>query len=169
MVSPIDDVLPEHVFHFQDGKEAHNLKDLRDVMNELTDEVLAEHLDAENNDFANWIEFVYKNKALADDMRKLSDVKQMIELIDTELGKYGGVQPQDNPVPQKKSIFSRPITPSHPPQTISVPGEGDFHTVSTEEAHKFIVKELIWGFVFGLIVGVVLIMGLLYFQVIGMF
>jgi len=167
MVSPTDNVAPEHVFHFQDGKEAHNLKDLRDVMGDLSDEVLAEHLDDENNDFANWIEFVYKNKELAEDVRKLSDVKQMIEVIDAELGKYGGEKLHDQAVPQKKSIFSDPGKYSHVPQTIKVPGEGDYHTVSTEDHHKFIVKEMIWGFILGFIVGMVLILALLHFQLIG--
>lgn len=166
MVSPMTNVLPEHVFHFQDGKEAHNLKDLRDVMNSLSEEVLAEHLDTENNDFANWIEFVYQNKDLAKDLRKLSDIKDMIEVIDAELGRYGGEKAEDNPVPQKKSIFSDPGKYSDIPQTIRVPGEDDFHTVSAEATHKFIVKELIWGFVFGLIVGVVLVLSLLRFSLI---
>ncbi|MBN1274809.1 hypothetical protein JXA12_00745 [Candidatus Woesearchaeota archaeon] len=168
MADPTTNVAPEHVFHFHDGKKAHNLQDLRDAIASANEESFAHHVDDENNDFANWAEFVYKNPELAEDLREAADRKRILEVLDAELGRYGGDEAPDDPVPEPeepdhrkpaKQLHEDPFNPTHPPQSIEHDGEV-LHTVSTEAVHHFITKEFVWGLVAGILMGLV-IMGVL--------
>jgi hypothetical protein len=153
----------EHIFHFRDGDQAHNLQDLRDVINTMPIDEYEHHVDQFNNDFANWVEFVYKDPSLASDLRTVTSQKQAIEVLDAELGRYDQLAALNNPVApiislsnQSKQLFEEPVKPTSPPQII-VSHEGELHpSVSTEAVHKFIVKEFLYGLVMGLIIGLVL-------------
>lgn len=166
MNDPIKNVNTEHVFHFEDGKKAHNLKDLRDCIDGMTQSSFSAHVDDANNDFANWVEFVYKKKAVAEDLRKVSSPKESVEILDAELGKYGLPGLEDVPVPDEEK--PKPKTAmdrvTKPPQSITHNGT-TLHTVSTEDTHKFIVKEFIWGLVAGLLAGILLFASMLYFGI----
>ena len=70
MADPFKDVPVEHIFHFSDGKKAHNLHALREAIASMDESTYASHVDEQNNDFANWVEFVYKSKPLADESRR---------------------------------------------------------------------------------------------------
>ena len=164
MADPNENVAPEHVFHFKDGKKAHNLKDLRDAIARMDDATFDHHVEDDNNDFANWVEFVYKNDALAKDLKKVSGRKAMLEVLDAELGEYGGKEPEDEPVEDPNEAFSG--KPSEPPQTMETHDGQQVQTVSTQAPHKFIVKEFFWGFLVGLLVGIILIASLIYFEAI---
>ncbi|MBW2983213.1 hypothetical protein KY327_02825 [Candidatus Woesearchaeota archaeon] len=163
MPDTTDNVAPEHVFHFKDGKKAHNLHDLKDVIRKMDDDTFNHHVDEDNNDFANWVEFVYKNESLAKDLQKVSDKKRMAEVIESELGEYGGEKPADEPVEDPNELFSG--KPSKPPQTLDTHDGKQVHTISTQATHKFIVKEFFWGFIVGLLAGILLIASLLHFGV----
>jgi hypothetical protein len=161
-------VAPEHVFHFMDGKKAHNLHDLRDAINSMKDDVFAHHVDDANNDFANWVEFVYKNDALAVDLRQVKKASRMVELIDAELGKFSGENIDDEPVPEPeppKQLHEDPVELSKPPQTMVTHDGKVVHAISTDAPHKFIVKEFFWGMLAGLLLGIVLMASLMYFGV----
>ncbi len=88
VINPYDNVAEEHVFHFRDGKKAHNLMDLRNVIEKMPLDEFNHHVDEFNNDFANWVEFVYKNPELANDLRKVTTRREILEILDVELGKY---------------------------------------------------------------------------------
>lgn len=181
MTDPEAKVAPEHVFHFKDGKKAHNLKDLRDAIKSMGDDMFMHHVDDTNNDFANWIEFVYKNADLADDLRKVAKQARMVELLDAELGLFGGKPPADNPVeedapaPEEKAPVTKeqrpkqlhedPIQLSDPPQTIETHDGKSIHSISTDAPHTFIIKEFFWGMVAGLLLGILLFASLMYFGV----
>lgn len=164
MTDPTENVAPEHVFHFKDGKKAHNLHDLKDAIRNMDDDTFSHHVDEDNNDFANWVEFVYKNEALAKDLDKVSTRKAMAEVLEAELGAYGGDEPADEPVEDPNELFSG--KPSQPPQTIDTHDGKQVHTISTQAPHKFIVKEFVWGFIVGILAGIILIASLLYFEAI---
>ncbi len=87
-LDPLDNVAEEHIFHFRDGRQAHNLQDLKEAIEEMPLDEFNHHVDEFNNDFANWIEFVYQNSALANDLRKLTSRKEILNVLNVELGKY---------------------------------------------------------------------------------
>lgn len=184
-MADIDESVPtEHVFHFRDGKKAHNLKDLRDALEVMSADEFAHHVDDANNDFANWVEFVYRNPSLASDLRKANTDAHMVEIIDVELGRYGGQGIDDEPVPEplaahskhfdvqpqevdpKKQLFEKPITLTHPPQVITTHTGEQIATISTEAAHKFIIKEMVLGFFAGLMLGIIFMGTLAFYGVI---
>ena len=152
--NPYENVPEEHIFHFRDGDQAHNLEDLRNVINDMSDDEFTHHVDPVNNDFANWVEFVYKKPEVAGDMRKVTTQKQTIEVLDAEIGKYSS---NDMLAPEKpKQRHEDPITPTPPPQTIVThDGEVEQH-VSTVATHRFLVKEFFGGLILGLIAGFLL-------------
>jgi hypothetical protein len=140
-MDPNQSVAPEHVFHFRDGKKAHNLNDLKEVLQTQSDDEFNHHVDANNNDYANWVEYVYKDKTLADELRKMMTRTQMLEKLGENMA---------------EQLYAKPIKPTTPPQIMEKP-DGTLHpTVSTEHVHKFIVKEFLWGALLGLVVGFIL-------------
>lgn len=178
MTDPEKNVSPEHVFHFKNGKKAHNLKDLRDAIKNMGDDMFMHHVNDTNNDFANWIEFVYKKADLADDLRKVTKQSRMVELLNVELGDFGGEVPIDEPMEEPqlpvtppatkelpKQLHEDPIKLSEVPQTIETTDGKFVHSVSTEAPHKFIIKEFFWGVITGLLMGIILIASLMYFGV----
>lgn len=176
MVDNDKKVAAEHVFHFKDGKKAHNIKDLRNVIDKMQDDIFSHHVDDVNNDFANWIEFVYKKPDLADDLRKVNTQKRMVELLDVELGSYGGESFADEPVeeeivsmPEKealekveppKQLHEDPVKLSEVPQTIDDVSGEKVHSISTKAPHTFIIKEFFYGVITGILLGII-IMGVL--------
>lgn len=176
VVNPYQDVPVEHIFHFRDGKKAHNLAALRAALVSMSADEYGHHVDESNNDFANWVEFVYKNKPLADDLRLVSSPKAAVEVLDAELGKYGGDRPADQEVEdleapqpagvqkQSRQLFE-PGAQTVPPQVIRTAEGANVATVSTHAVHHFIVKEWVWGFTLGLLLGFVLAASLFHFGV----
>lgn len=176
MADPFKDVPVEHIFHFSDGKKAHNLHSLRDAIAGMDESTFASHVDEQNNDFANWVEFVYKSKPLGDDLRLVSSAQATVEVLDAELGAYGGskdyvdneVPDLDLPTPSQKEN-KEPKGPfeggdhSQPPQVINTIDGKQTPSVSTHAVHHFIVKEWAWGFVLGLLLGFVLAASLFHF------
>jgi len=163
MVDPNKEVTQEHIFHFRDGSQAHSVADLKEVLETMPMDEFNHHVDEFNNDFANWVEFIYKDDGLANDLRKVTSQKQTIEILEIELGKYVGKKETTEikeSVEKKSGLYEDPIKPTTPPQSISMPNGDVHHTISTEAAHHFIVKEFIYGAIAGILVGI-LLMGML--------
>ena len=161
-------VAPEHVFHFQDGQKAHNLHALHQALETMSEETYQHHVDVDNNDFANWVEFVYRNKPLADDLRKAPSQKAMLEVLDGELGKYSGEQVADEPVDDPAWLFSKPAKLSDPPQSLVTADGKVVHSISTEAPHTFVIKEFLWGLLAGALLGFIVFASLLYLGVFGL-
>ena len=49
----LDDVPEEYVFQCHDGRVLHNMQELADALNTMTDETYAFHVTTEKNDFTN--------------------------------------------------------------------------------------------------------------------
>lgn len=142
---PLKNVATEHIFHFNDGKKAHNLKDLYDAIKAMSNDAFLSHVTKENNDFANWAEYVYNDQTMADDLKKVTSQKQTLEVIGAAIGRY---ILEDNK-PEAKQPFESPASVSGPSQTITNPDGSITPTISTHAPHKFILKEFLYGTIFG--------------------
>ena len=65
------DVPAEYVFYLNDGRILHNLIELRDIFNSMSDELYAFHVNSEKNDFCNWVNDIIHDVILAKDLRKV--------------------------------------------------------------------------------------------------
>ena len=69
----------EFVLH--NGRVLKNLHELANALLSMDDGTFAHHLTKEKNDFASWIEHVFKNHLLADQVRGAKDRKEMARII----------------------------------------------------------------------------------------
>jgi len=60
----------EHCFYLQDGRKLRTVYHLIDELETMTDDVFRHHVNEFRNDFANWVEHVFDDKALAEEMRE---------------------------------------------------------------------------------------------------
>ena len=75
-------VKPEKYFYLEDGGVFKNIKELALRLDEVSDEVFRSHVNESKNDFANWVEHVFKEKELAEKLRGILDKKDFqIELL----------------------------------------------------------------------------------------
>ena len=76
-------------FHLQDGRVLKNVKELLEALQGMSDEVFNHHVNAERNDFANWVRDVFGAKPLATQMKRVktkdSTVKKIKQAIVAEL------------------------------------------------------------------------------------
>ena len=64
------------------GKRLKNIKELAHELDEMSEDIFQHHVNGFNNDFSNWIEHVFGEKKLADEMRKMDDrIKIQIKLF----------------------------------------------------------------------------------------
>jgi len=75
------DVPEENVFWCHDSCVMHNMKELGDALNTMTDETYAFHANTEKNDFTNWVRDVIKDERLAKDLQKAPDQAQAAKLV----------------------------------------------------------------------------------------
>ncbi len=66
------DVLPEHEFVLVGGSRLKNLRELAKAINGIGEEGFRHHVNAEKNDFYNWVRDVFKDKELASAILKSS-------------------------------------------------------------------------------------------------
>ena len=73
---------PESVFYVSDGKVITDLEELGHALDEIADSVFEHHVNDSKNDFANWIEGVFKEKELAKVLRSTtSKDRNVIEVL----------------------------------------------------------------------------------------
>ena len=185
-MDPLTKVAPEHVFHFQDGKKAHNLQDLRDALASMDDEVFRHHVDETNNDFANWVEFVYGNVSLAQDLRQVKSAQHMVDILDVELGHFGGEPVADEPVTdasvadkaEQQASKGSSLDAPEPPHELDTSSSASSSSASASSdtsskapslqaaaPHLFVVKEFMWGLLAGFLMGFLLFASLAYWGV----
>jgi hypothetical protein len=115
---PLEDVPVEHAFHFHDGKRAHNLEDLRDAIATMPPEQFSHHVSPSRNDFAEWVEHVFRNPALAEGLRKADRPDLMVELLEEEIARHDDAAVVDDdgpllePLPPKGDVSSPAVSPS---------------------------------------------------------
>ncbi len=63
------DVPPEYVFYCHDSCVFKNMKELRDGLANMADEVYTYHANSEKNDFSQWVKDIIKDEQLAVDLQ----------------------------------------------------------------------------------------------------
>lgn len=74
-------VSPETVFYVSNGKILNNIKELYHEINQMPDDVFFHHVNADKNDFSNWVREVMGEKALAAKMAKAATPVMMKEVL----------------------------------------------------------------------------------------
>jgi hypothetical protein len=85
-----DEVNSEFYFYLNDGRVLKSASELMHSLNSMSNDVFVHHVNAERNDFSNWIRDIYGNKELALSIKKCktkdSVRKCMERIIKKELG-----------------------------------------------------------------------------------
>ena len=79
----------EQCFWVHNGPILSNLIELRDMLREIQEDVYVHHVDASRNDFAEWVEHVLSDAALAKALRKARDQKDAYTVVVKRLKVYG--------------------------------------------------------------------------------
>ncbi len=81
----MDEIPFEKRFHFQDGSDVKDLAELKRKIESLPYHEFYRHVNAEKNDFANWVEHVLRRKDLADRLRGVSSIVETVEILNEEI------------------------------------------------------------------------------------
>ena len=81
------DINPEHYFVLCNGQIIKNLRELSDILKTIDKKTFEYHVNAQKNDFSNWIRFVFKSKKLAETIEdyNFNDRKKIIAVINNSL------------------------------------------------------------------------------------
>lgn len=80
-----------------------SLDDLSEAINLIDPETFQKHVNAEKNDFASWVEHVFGEEKLADDLRRFPTPLRMMVSIEKFLRQVTTIgEPQATPAPEAK-------------------------------------------------------------------
>lgn len=85
-------------FYFSNGDSAGNLDEFLEKLEDIDDKCFFHHVNDEKNDFANWILYSLKDKALGNRISRLREKDEIISAIQKKL---------NSPAKIKKRIISR--------------------------------------------------------------
>jgi len=71
------EVAPERYFVLCDGRQVKNYKELADILQTINDDMFSYHVNDTKNDFANWINDVFKEEDLA---KKIHAIHNRMEM-----------------------------------------------------------------------------------------
>ena len=72
-------------FFVNDGKVIQSIGELADVLSEISDETYSYHVNAEKNDFANWVGDVFGHKKLASGLKKVKKKETAAKKVNMHL------------------------------------------------------------------------------------
>ncbi len=75
----------EYVFRCYTGHIMSNMKELGDELKTMSDESYAFHVNAEKNDFTNWVRDIIKDERLAKDLLKAPNRTQAARLVASKI------------------------------------------------------------------------------------
>ncbi|MBW2990623.1 hypothetical protein KY348_02870 [Candidatus Woesearchaeota archaeon] len=164
-------------FHFADGRKASSIKELKEILNQMSEAEFRHHVNNERNDFANWVEGVFEERKLAQNMREVSEREGLIIILNEffrekkhkmksheklkrliipknkiiSQGKEKELSGKDikGIVDEAKHVLSQAIH-----KTTKKPKH---RRIEHPDYTKFVVKEFIYGFVLGLIFGLIML------------
>ncbi len=165
----------DQAFYCKNGKVAHTLEDLADILKDMPQDEFSHHVSAFKNDFSNWILQVLQNSDLAGTVRKCTTKEETLAAINEhvmrrEVSKRFEAyieekrdEPKVSPVvpdvsAQKPVVFEKK---EEMPSQIVIPGEAkkpeaEKHVVGKGEAYRyFTLKEFILGVLLGFVLGFV--------------
>lgn len=68
-------------FHFRDGASVSTVRALKDKIETISYQEFYHHVNAEKNDFANWLQSVLHEEKLAEELRKVTSIVETVEII----------------------------------------------------------------------------------------
>jgi tetrahydromethanopterin S-methyltransferase subunit F len=176
----------EKWFYFHDGRTAGSLKELEEIINTISDDEMQNYIGIENH-FSNWIEMVLNKKTLAEKLRDATTKEDVLTILEENHHHKKHVVHKSHSHHKKntsKEEVEEPKEISKHSQSKSFKDLQDMHITEDkklsnkdvdelahdikrvvamqqrkleESKHKFIVKEFIYGFIIGLIFGVIMI------------
>lgn len=63
----------EKVFYLADGRKVKSLLELTEALESMSEDVFRHHVNAARNDFSNWVNDVFMDKELAQDLKSVRD------------------------------------------------------------------------------------------------
>lgn len=74
---------PEHqYFILKDGSHLRSVQELAEALEHMNEDIFKHHVDDERNDFANWVEDVFNNKDLGQELREAhNQIEARIKLL----------------------------------------------------------------------------------------
>jgi hypothetical protein len=76
---------PEHVFWLCNGQTLKNLEELEKALETIDNGVFSYHVNAEKNDFANWIKDIFMDIELAEKLKGVMDKEKYLEIIKVKI------------------------------------------------------------------------------------
>ncbi|MBU4284005.1 MAG: segregation/condensation protein A [Nanoarchaeota archaeon] len=70
------EIKPEQYFVFNSGIRAKNLKELAEQLDKIDKKTFKHHVNNKKNDFSNWINHVFNEKKLADELREVRTIEE---------------------------------------------------------------------------------------------
>lgn len=161
-------------FHFTSGRKASSIEELKELLKNMGEAEFRHHVNNERNDFANWIEDVFGETRLAQSMREVSEREGLLIILENFLKKKqhksrypkkikGLIIPKEKRISQEagKELSEKEI------KNIVYEAKQVFEREEKHKArktkhhkpehHMFIVKEFIYGFILGLIFGLLML------------
>ncbi len=83
----IKDCPPENVFWLCTGVTLKNIEELKKALKTMEDGVFNYHVNAEKNDFANWIKDIFKDIKLAERLQKVKSKEDYVKIIEGDTKK----------------------------------------------------------------------------------
>ena len=68
-------------FFVNDGRVIQSVGELADTLSEISDETYSYHVNAEKNDFANWVDDVFGHKKLARGLKKVKKKETAVKKV----------------------------------------------------------------------------------------
>jgi len=76
----------EHYFHLKTGNYCKNVMELLNALKKMDDATFNHHVNPEKNDFVLWINNIFNDKALAEELESASSKEKTIEILNKVLG-----------------------------------------------------------------------------------
>ncbi len=164
-------------FYFTHGKHSSSIHELKEVLEEMKGADYAHHVNKHKNDFADWVGHVFNEKELAEQMRAAHKKKQLLKVLKkflrpmqvteaTETRTEELVQPVSKPKSEKElshDQIRQAVEEArhdlgeniHQSELSAISKIGESY--SKNKYNRFIVKEFVYGFVIGLIFGLMML------------
>lgn len=139
--------MAKHAFYLHGGGTLNNLFELAESVESMEEHVFSHHVTHDRNDFANWIEHSFENSSLASKIRECKTPEEVKNAVEEEIS---------NTEKQKQDILRKPDK-SMREEAGSAKGQEE-----PSGLHEFMLKEFVFGSLFGFILGILIMTILVY-------
>lgn len=109
----------EERFVLSNGRTLKNLHELRNSLLSMDEGTFRHHVNPDRNDFANWVEGVFKDKELAETLRKAKSTQEMFALLNGSRQRQTEAKPKLLPEPKKerpRKVKRQKVAPKRLPE-----------------------------------------------------